>query len=396
VGKTITVTASYTDSFGVETVNTAATNAVVDVNDPPIWNGQALPTNYIAHQNLGTNTPMILNLTTLRAALLPYFYDPEGKILELDLSNLNTFNGSISVTGNSLEFIPTINMTGAAQITLDISDGVNPVPIILNIDVLPAQVVVDSTPVTLAAGVLDATIITAAGGDITGNELDNFLTGFTGIDILNGGAGNDTLNGYTGADTMNGGDGNDFYYVDNLLDTVTDTSGIDTVQTTLGVYALASGLENLTLAGVDVFQVGLGNDANNLITGSSQNDQLFGGLGNDTLTGGAGQDVMEGGAGADTFVFQNQSDSTTVLTLDRLLDFTSGQDKIDLSGIDANLLAAGDQAFTFINSAAFSHTAGELRFSDWTLSGDTNGDGLADFSVKMIGVETLFQNDIIL
>jgi hypothetical protein len=61
----------------------------------------------------------------------------------------------------------------------------------------------------------------------------------------------------------------------------------------------------------------------------------------------------------------------------------SQQSHIDLSAIDANTNAAGDQAFTYIAGAAFNHTAGELRFSDHLLQGDVNGDGTADFQVRI-------------
>ncbi len=43
-----------------------------------------------------------------------------------------------------------------------------------------------------------------------------------------------------------------------------------------------------------------------------------------------------------------------VLQVDDITDFTQGEDKIDLSAIDANGVLAGDQAFTFLeNSPSF-------------------------------------------
>ena len=48
---------------------------------------------------------------------------------------------------------------------------------------------------------------------------------------------------------------------------------------------------------------------------------------------------------------------------------------------------AGDQAFNFIGSSAFSHTAGELRAyqsgSDWFVEGDVDGDGNADLVIQV-------------
>ena len=61
---------------------------------------------------------------------------------------------------------------------------------------------------------------------------------------------------------------------------------------------------------------------------------------------------------------------------------------IDLSAIDADTEAVGNQAFKFIGSEAFSGTAGELRLVDnnsvWTVEGDVDGDSLADFAMIVV------------
>jgi serralysin len=99
---------------------------------------------------------------------------------------------------------------------------------------------------------------------------------------------------------------------------------------------------------------------------------------------------MFGGAGQDIFRFLSLGDSTAVANgRDSILDFnpTAGpsQDIIDLSAIDANANVAGDQAFNFIGSGAFTSVAGQVRFSNGRLSADVNGDGNADFSVDISG-----------
>ena len=72
-------------------------------------------------------------------------------------------------------------------------------------------------------------------------------------------------------------------------------------------------------------------------------------------------------------------------------------DRIDLSGLDANLLLDGDQAFDFIGMDAFTGTAGELRFEwsggDTYVSGDWNGDAVADFMIRLDGLEALQASD---
>jgi serralysin len=234
---------------------------------------------------------------------------------------------------------------------------------------------------------------------------------------------------------MAGGTGNDTYYVDNANDVVDETGGdgIDLVYSSrgfsLGNAATAlGGIENLTLTGTGS-NSGTGNGLDNAITGGSGdnllkgmdgsdtlkgndgNDQLLGGNGDDTLTGGngtdqltgnVGADKLTGGADADTFFFLSVKDSTVASTgRDTIVDFSSGQgDKIDLSAIDARTDLAGDQAFSFISFAAFSHTAGELRIAasgaNLVVSGDTNGDAAADFSILLKNVATASATDFVL
>ena len=60
--------------------------------------------------------------------------------------------------------------------------------------------------------------------------------------------------------------------------------------------------------------------------------------------------------------------------MDQILDFTPGTDKIDLDRIDANTAVAGDQAFTWIGSNAFS---GVGRRSFAPISGVATGSSRA-------------------
>jgi hypothetical protein len=57
---------------------------------------------------------------------------------------------------------------------------------------------------------------------------------------------------------------------------------------------------------------------------------------------------------------------------------------IDVSTIDANVLVAGNQAFTFIGSVAFS-AAGQLRYSGGLLQGSTDADAAAELQVQLTG-----------
>ena len=50
----------------------------------------------------------------------------------------------------------------------------------------------------------------------------------------------------------------------------------------------------------------------------------------------------------------------------------------------------------YIGGASFGDHAGELRFAGGLLQGDVNGDGSADFSIRLDGVTRLAALDLIL
>lgn len=244
--------------------------------------------------------------------------------------------------------------------------------------------------------------LTSTGGDLftgTGNALNNvmrggdfgsLLYGLGGSDTLYGGLGDDFLDGGPGRDKMIGGAGNDVYVVDDAKDLVTEAAnqGTDLAQTSLGKYTLPNNVENLTYIGTASF-TGTGNALANTITGGNGNDKLSGGAGDDILIGGGGADTLTGGAGADIFRFLSLDDSNT-FSFDRITDFNAVQgDIIDLTALDADIVAEGDQAFLFLGSDDFSGATGELRFFSGFLYADVDGDGVSDFDVALLGVTSL-------
>jgi serralysin len=195
---------------------------------------------------------------------------------------------------------------------------------------------------------------------------------------------------------MVGGTGNDTYLVDKTSDVVIENGGegTDTLLSSV-TFTLSANVENLTLTGTSAIN-GTGNGDNNLILGNSAKNVLSGLAGDDTLVSGGGLDSFTGGLGADHFVFGDVTASGATIT-----DFSHAQgDIIDLSGIDANSTLGGDQAFTFIGTAAFHSVAGELRFAlngtTVVVSGDTNGDGVADFTLTLNAATTTTAGDFIL
>jgi len=135
---------------------------------------------------------------------------------------------------------------------------------------------------------------------LSGNNLNNFITGGSGSDTLFGAAGKDTLVGLEGDDTLNGGAGadylvggrgNDYYIIDDRGDVIAaDEAGVDTTETSFSEFSLVGGIENLVFSGSSVASL-VGNVLSNSIIGGAAGDTLDGGLGADTLRGGAGNDA---------------------------------------------------------------------------------------------------------
>ena len=254
---------------------------------------------------------------------------------------------------------------------------------------------------------------------ISGNNQDNRLVGGGGDDTLAGGSGDDVLDGGAGADAMSGGEGDDSYLVDTAGDTVVEDAdfGIDTVQWQID-FTLGDNVgENLVLIGGG--HAGVGNGLGNRMTGSDGADTLSGlggndvllgragrdvidaGDGDDTVTGGGDRDTLTGGTGADVFRFTAGNTGTTAATADTITDFSHAQhDKINLSAVDAVAGTAANDAFRFVGDAAFSGSAGELRYEvshgNTLVMGDTDGDGAADLVISLTGNVALVASDFVL
>lgn len=139
--------------------------------------------------------------------------------------------------------------------------------------------------------------------------------------------------------------------------------------------------QNIAIAYGTIIENAVGTAQRDLLWGNEVSNNLFGGAGDDVLNGFAGADVLNGGAGADRFDFSN------IEMGDRIADFVSGTDKVDLRGTGVD--------FSWIGGAAFSNTAGELRFSGGFLQGDVNGDGVADLSISL-GSALMIQSDVLM
>ena len=195
--------------------------------------------------------------------------------------------------------------------------------------------------------------------EIIGNSKSNSILG---------GSGNDTLWGNAGKDTLIGGDGSDVFIYSTGKDVIADYSEDDKIS--IDAEKITASLngndlifnKNLTVKNsvgkkvnvnnsVHIYEVGkiynedkteltltsafkgavetgvkniYGANSASSIVGNDSDNLIVGGTKADTLNGGAGDDTLTGGNGKDLFIYESGNDVIT--------DYTSGKDKIKLSG----------------------------------------------------------------
>lgn len=264
----------------------------------------------------------------------------------------------------------------AGNVLLDNGDGpdADPDGDALNVTAINGEALSDGVPVALPSGAL-----VTMNSDGTFNYDPNGAFAFVPL----GASAMDSFS-YTASDE--GGEGS----VGEVTVTVSGVDGADTVDGTDGNDQLRAG------TGDDIVDGAAGDD---LLFGEYGNDILIGGDGGDTLIGGIGRDILTGGAGPDVFDFDNIRDSRKGGMRDVITDFVRGEDKIDLSTIDAKK-GPGNQAFKWIGKQDFHGVKGELHFVKKTgyvlVEGDINGDSKADFQIKVDGLGALGKGDFIL
>ncbi|MBM6596589.1 calcium-binding protein [Microvirga pudoricolor] len=267
--------------------------------------------------------------------------------------------------------------------------------------------------------------------NLVGGTLSDIFIGNSDANTLVGDAGNDTLDGYDGNDLLSGGAGNDLLvggagvdtavFTGKFLDytiavnrggslTITDKrasgDGVDvlggvefalfsdriytlpkaTPDTTSDVTVVIKPAEDTGKAVVlpTVFQ----SVATSLILkGGKKADVLQGGSGDDYLNGGLGRDKIAGGLGEDTFAFTTRLKNN----VDKLLDFTSGEDTIALSkaiftglrkgALDKDAFRVGKTALDADDRIIYDAVKGTLSF-DADGSGDMRAVTFAALKAK--------------
>ncbi|WGM47211.1 Mannuronan C5-epimerase AlgE2 [Brevundimonas sp. NIBR10] len=225
----------------------------------------------------------------------------------------------------------------------------------------------------------------STGGDtLVGDANINQLRGGSGADTIDGRAGADRLTGDAGADVLIGGAGADqlfggtdadiFRYLLTSDSTAVASDVINDFQvgdridlaplsaTSISVARLAGGISVIfaetpggsfqtqaigAVNGTDILHGGLfgvymiGSDQADIMVGTARADPLVGNAGDDVLTGGAGADAIAGGAGRDVYRYVSRADSNqdTGSGIDNLYDFTTSEDRIDLSLIGATSIS---------------------------------------------------------
>jgi len=156
------------------------------------------------------------------------------------------------------------------------------------------------------------------------------------------------------------------------------------------------------LAGLGSGNFARGNIANALMfegNTASLIENAIGGAGADILIANQVANQLTGNANVDTFKWMASTDAGTGALADTIADFLRGTDKIDLSNIDA-IAGAGDDAFSFIGTGAFTNSAGQLRYEvtggHAHIFADLDGNGIADMEIVVNNVGTLTGTDFIL
>lgn len=242
----------------------------------------------------------------------------------------------------------------------------------------------------LDGGIGDDILIGGPGNDrIKGGAGNDHAEGGPGDDRIHMGPGNDFADGGPGNDLIRGGIGHDILYGGEGDDQIYGDAGNDELHGGPGNDQLYGGAGNDILYGDEGDDILYGNKGNDTLYGGEGNDTLYGGPGRDRLIGGPGADLLYGGADADTFVFESLADSRPG-SHDRIMDFQSGLDRIDLRALGVSR-APADQ---------FSGKANQLivvtEGRDTWLHVDADGDRQADFSVQIVGVAGLIAYDLLL
>jgi len=327
VNKPLRVTVTYTDDGGAtETVTSAATAPVLNVNDPPLGTLQI-------DDSSPTET---LTLT----ALVETIFDEDG-------TTTSTFEVQWMVDNGA----GWVNIDGATDLVFTPSqDEVNkPLKVVVHyIDDFGTAESIESEP-TIVTG--DYIFDNDDGNTLNGTAGQDIIFGNGGNDTINGGDENDLLDGGEGNDTVNGGAGDDTidFRMGDESDTINGGADFDTVRIrgtsnndTLNVRfsgGVLNSIPGLTVAQIEAFEAHLDDGEDTLsydppgalittagisvdlaagtatgFAAISGVEHVVGGSGNDTFAGDENNNTFTGGNGSDTYSLAGTLEGAIITT----------------------------------------------------------------------------------
>ena len=288
VGKSIGVKASYTDGLGKLESVASSNVTVANVNDLPTGSvtisgtptqGQILTASNTLQDADGlgaigyqwfSNGNVISSATTSTYTLAA---SDVGKIFTVKASYTDLQNTSESVISSPLTIsalILTLNSKNPNSRGTADADNVEGSTIADSIfgqlgnDILKGN----SGDDTIDGGNDDDQLFGGADDDsLIGGDGNDLLNGGDDNDVLDGGNGDDTLDGGSGVDKMTGGNGDDVYFVENINDTVIESTsplgGKDTVNSSITLAQLEA-IEVINLLGENDINATGDNNVNTL------------------------------------------------------------------------------------------------------------------------------------
>lgn len=337
----------------------------------------------------------------------------------------------------------TVNLLNAADKNIAVTDGTETVYYSKD-----GETSADGTTVTLPASTKTYTVkdpianvdgSNTAGVTVTGNALDNSLTGGDGNDKLLGNAGDDTLTGGSGNDTLTGGKGDDVFVHAAGKDVITDYSasgsnGADKISVDAAPTSFAfkgsnlvldfgndktltvNGVKNKALTFVDGekstlrtyidngavseggtvtldenfkgsgYNISKVNDVTKIdastakvkvnLIGNNLGNTLIGGSGNDSLTGGTGNDQLTGNDGSDTFIYSGGEDTITDYAAEDTVKLNKGHSIQSAAfGTDVVFTLDDENAITLTGAADKTVTVKDASNKVWSYNKDFTAQG---------------------
>lgn len=239
VGKTMTVTASYTDSYGTFEAETSAATAAVSA---------PAALNLVGTAGADTLTGGAGNDNLSGLAGIDKLYGQSGNDVlnggagtdvldggdgsDLYLVGLSTDHGAAEFKDSGLAGVDEVRFAATNSSTLTLYSGDTGIErVVIGTGSAAAANATGTTALNVnAAAVGNALVIVGNAGinTLTGGSLNDVLDGGAGADKLVGGGGGDTLMGGAGKDVLSGGAGSDVFVFNTAanastnLDTITD------------------------------------------------------------------------------------------------------------------------------------------------------------------------------